>query len=380
MKTILHLSILIFLFGILTGCDRHETPEKNKPKTYAVQPENVHKTLYFTGTVQPLSESTITNPMEAVIASMHYHFGQAVKKGDVVFTLSSSELEKQYNATLTDYLKAKDSYNIARAKFVGIEDLRREGLVSKNNYLSERSNLNTARINLIQATRKLTELLAKMGDSSNQTLSGLSFAEFDKVRLALSRKHNRLYVKAPAAGILLYPPKNDSTSKSVTVGSKVKSGEVLALIGDLTGIRVEIDVPEVDVDKIKPGLPAIIRTTTYPNEGLKGELVAINAQASTNNGGALPSFTAIVEVKHLSEQQQNWIKVGMSAAIEISVDKSDKLLVPISAVKEKNGERFVCVREANGGLKETFITTGAATADKVTVESGLRVGDKVVYG
>ena len=356
MKTMSSL-LCVFIFTVgLTACGSDSPKEKtSSKKSFTVQSQNLHKKLYFTGTLQPLHESTLTNPMEAVVNMMHYHFGQTVKEGELVFTLNSSELEKQYNATLTDYLKAKDSYNIARAKFVGIEDLRQEGLVSKNNYLSERSNLHTARINLIQATRKLTDLLAKMGDTSGQDLSRLSFEEFDKVRLALTRKHNRLYIKSPATGVLLYPPKTDNGNHKLSVGSTVKPGEVLALIGDLTGVRVEIDVPEVDVDKIKPGLPATVRTTTYPNDELKGELVAINAQASSQNGGALPSFTAIVEVRNLTARQQNWIKVGMSAAIEVSIDQSDKILVPIAAVKEKKGQRVVWVQQATGTIIEKNI-------------------------
>ena len=42
---------------------------------------------------------------------------------------------------MTDYLKAKDSDTIAKAKFTGTQDLWGSGLLSKNNYLSEKSNV-----------------------------------------------------------------------------------------------------------------------------------------------------------------------------------------------------------------------------------------------
>jgi len=376
-----NLLILLFCASWLVACGGNAPDKKNGLKRYEVQAENMHKVLYFTGIIQPLGESTLTNPMDAVVETMHRYYGQQVKKDDLVFTLNSAELQKQYNDTLTEYLKAKDSYTIARAKFTGTEELWQAGLLSKNNYLSEKSNLNNARVTMMQTTQKLSDMLEKMGDSTYQNLSALSFAEFDKVRLALNSKHNLVYLRAPSDGVLLYPPKSgDDKTSRLTVGSGVKAGQVLALIGDLSGIHVEIDVPEVDVDKIKPGMSAIIHNVAFPNEVLNGKLLSINAQASTGNSGALPSFTAIIEVKNLNARQRSWVKVGMSASIELGVDNADKFMVPIAAIQQVHGQRMVQVRAENGSIISRTITTGEAAADKVVVESGLKAGDVVVYG
>lgn len=374
-------ALILFFSWLLLACGNPAHDKKNQIKTYEVQTENMHKTLYFTGIMQPLGENTLTNPMDAVVETMHYRYGQEVKKGELVFTLNSVELQKQYNDTLTDYLKAKDSYTVARTKFRGTDELWQAGLLSKNNYVSEKSGLNTARVSLMQATQKLSDMLEKMGDNTYQNLSALSFEEFDKVRLALNSKHNLIYLKAPSDGVLLYPPKSgDDKTSRLSVGAGVKSGQVLALIGDLTGIHLEIDVPEVDIDKIKPGMPAIIRSVVFPKDELKGTLVSINAQASTSSGGGLPSFTAIVEVKHLEPQQRAWVKVGMSASIELGVNSENKFLIPIAAIKQEQGRRVVQVRSNNGDIKTRTVTTGEAEADKVVVDSGLNAGDVIVYG
>lgn len=373
--------LLIAFSSVLLGCGSGSVPQtKLVVKAYTVQKETIHKTLYFTGIVQPLREHTLTSPMEAVVEAMPYHYGQQVKKGDVVFTLNSAELQKQYNETLTEYLKAKDNYTVARAKFTGTEDLWQAGLLSKNNYLSEKSSLNNTRVTLMQATRKLTEMLEKMGSGKYQDLSHLSFAEFDKVRLALAGKHNLIQIKSPGDGVLLYPPKaSDDKGGRLTVGSSTKAGQVLALIGDLSGICVEIDVPEVDIDKIKPGMSATIHGVAFAKQELKGELATVNAQATAGNGGSLPSFTAVVEVKALDKQQQSLVKVGMSASIELAVDSTDKLLIPISAVKQKRGQSVVQVVAPNGKTSEHQVTTGAARADKVVIDSGLKAGDVITY-
>ena len=364
----------------LAACGHHEKQKTTTMNTYEVKSRPLHKTLHFTGTIQPLHESTLTSPMEAVVETMDFHYGQMVKKGDVVLTLNSNELQKQYNDTLTDYLKAKDSYTIAKAKFAGTQDLWHSGLLSKNNYLSEKSGMDTARVTLMQATRKLTEMLEKMDENKSQNLSALSLSDFDKVRKILASNHNIIRLKAPSDGVMLYPPKSgEDKATRITVGSSVKSGQVLAIVGNLNGISVEIDVPEIDIDKIRPGMKATISGVAFGKHQLKGTLIAVNAQASNTSNGGLPSFTAVVEVKSLTAEQQPWIKVGMSAAIELNVESNNQLLIPIAAVKREKGNSMVTLQLAQGTLEKRIITTGAAQADSVVVETGLKIGDVVVY-
>jgi HlyD family secretion protein len=369
----------IFISVLLLACHPATSDKKTAIRTCAVERISVHKTLYFTGTLEPLHENALISTMGAVVDSMHYQYGQTIKKGAVVFTLNSAELQKQYNETLTEYLKAKDSYRIAQAKFTGTNDLWEAGLLSKNNYLSEKSNLNTTQITLMQATQKLSEMLEKAGSDHDEKLSALSFEEFDKVRSALTSQHNLIQLKAPNNGVLLYPPKvtNDSSDR-ITVGSTIKAGQVLALMGDLTGVRVEIDVPEVDISEVKIGMPATIHGLAFSKETLTGTLTAINAQASKNSNSSLPSFTATVEVTSLTPAQQALIRVGMSASVELAIEKTNKLLIPIAAISQEQDKNTVKIQTKQGKIISRTVTTGAIQGDKIVIESGLSVHDVVV--
>lgn len=361
----------------LSACGSHEKPDNLHH--YALKKQALHKSLHFTGTIQPLHESTLTSPIESVVETMNFHYGQIVKKGDVILTLNSNELQKQFNDTLTDYLKAKDSYTIAKAKFAGTKDLWDSGLLAKNNYLSEKSNMATVRVTLMQSTRKLTEMLEKVDEKNAQTMSSLSLADFDKIKTILASQHNLIRLKAPSDGVLLYPPKaGEDKAARITVGSSIKSGQVIALIGDLSGIRIEIEVPEIDIAQIKSGMKATISGVAFGKHPLKGQLVAVNAQASNTSSG-LPFFTAVVEVRSLTPEQQQAIKVGMSAAIELSINSGNQLLIPIAAIKREKGQSIVQVQNAAGVIEKRIITTGPAQADSVVVETGLQEGDVVVY-
>ncbi len=381
MNIYIRMIIAVLLILSQTSCSRHEKLKPLALNRYKIKSEPLHRTLHFTGTIKPLRESTLTSPMEATVESMNVHYGQMIKKEEVVLTLNSNELQKQYNDTLTDYLKAKDSYSIAKTKFVGTKELWASGLLSKNNFLSEKSSVNTERITLMQATRKLTELLKQIDEHNSQNLSTLRLANFDKVRKILTSDHNLITLKAPSDGVMLYPPAKSGEDKTsrISVGSSVKSGQIIALIGDLKGISVEIDVPEIDIDKIHPGMSAKISGIAFGRFQLKGKLVSINAQASNNSVGGLPSFTGIVEVSSLTAEQQAWIKVGMSAVIELNVESTNQLLIPIAAVKREKNNLIVNVQLPQGGLEKRIITTGSAQADSIVVESGLKEGDEVLY-
>ncbi|MFC3908268.1 efflux RND transporter periplasmic adaptor subunit [Legionella dresdenensis] len=381
MKTGIKILVITLLANLLIACSDDKATDTPRQRTYEVKSEQIHKSLYFTGTIKPLRESPLTAPLEANIEAMNYHYGQMVKKGTVVFILNSAELQKQFNDTLTDYLKAKDSFTVAKAKFNGTQELWDAGLISKNNYLSEKSSLNTSRVTLIQATRKLSEMLDKMDEDNKQDLSTLNIAEFEKVRQALTGQHNLIRLKASSEGILLYPPKStgDEGSGQLTVGSSVKSGQVLALIGDLNGVSVEIDVPEIDIDKIHAGMKASITGVALGKQTLKGEVVSVNAQAVAGSSSSLPSFTAVVEVNKLTPEQKKWIKVGMSASIALEADTESQILVPLLAVRQERGLSMVTVRTQDGRLITKPVVTGGAQSDKVIIQSGLQAGDVVVY-
>lgn len=379
MKRLILWSLMSLLcLTLLMACGKKNEPQKPSQQTEHAQLQSLNKTLHFTGTIQPLQESSLISPLEAVIEEMPAHYGEALEKNTIAFTLTSSELQKQYNDTLTEYLKAKDSFHMSQSKFQGAEELWQAGLLSKNTYVSEKSNLDNARIAMLQSQRKFSELLEKMGHNPDDW-NHLTLAEFDKVRQALSGKHQQIKVYTPRAGILLYPPKSgDDKSQRLSVGASVKAGQVLGLIGDLSGVRVEIDVPEIDIDKIHRGMKAKIRGVALGDEVLNGELVAINGQATPTSGNSLPVFNAVVIVKHLTPEQKKRIRVGMSATIELDLNSYQQLMIPIAALIFDKGNTLVEVLRKDGKIEQRNIRTGAALQDKVAVVSGLQEGEEII--
>ncbi len=371
--------ILIFSLGALLSCSKPKhifTPTK----TYTVSLQTLHQTLNFTGSVQPLHATAVTSPINGLVESMQHRYGDKLNVGDPILTISSAELQKEFNNTLTDYLKAKENARLAQVKFNGTRDLWDAGILAKNVFLSEQSGLNSTRIALVQARMRLTELLEKLSEPALSNLKKLSFDTFHQVQTALSSPHNQIKIFAPCAGVLLYPPKTErSGTEQIHPGSSVKSGQVLAMMGDLSGIRLEINVPEVDLQLLHVGLPATIHGIAFDTHGLSGTLTAINAEALNDSTGGLVSFTAMVDVTELNPDQQQWIKVGMSASIELQIDTQQSLLVPITALTQNGNQHLVYVRNPSGKIEPRSVITGAVHDDQVVIQSGLQAGDIIVY-
>ena len=88
--------------------------------------------------IKPLSLTSVSTPFDSVIVEKKVSFGQTVKKGDLLFVIESSELEKEYDQVLAGYLKAKDDLSTGVSKFSGTDDLWKLGLISKNEYVLQK--------------------------------------------------------------------------------------------------------------------------------------------------------------------------------------------------------------------------------------------------
>lgn len=368
-------SIVFFVLISLPNC-RHEV-KTNEKRIYKVQRKNMEQILYFTGTVKPLVEVPIIAPIDAVVDKIYHDYGEVVAQDQVIMMLNSQDLQKQYDENLTEYLKAKDSYMIAKAKFNGTEELWQSGLLAKNSYLNEQSTVAMAKITLIKATRNFKAVLAKMDGAVDNNITTLDIKDFTKVQTALTKKYNLLSLKAPATGILLTPPKNNE-DKALTVGAAVKSGQAVALLGDLKGLRIVIEIPEVEINKVHPGMTAVVTGLAFGNHKLQGKLVSVNAQASSDNANTLPGFSALVIVDNLSRDEQKDIKVGMSAKVSLIVKQKEDLVAPLTAIWQEEGSAYVLLKNIDGSLQKHKVVTGEVHMDKVVILNGLKQDDLIL--
>jgi len=172
-------------------------------------------------------------------------------------------------------------------------------------------------------------------------------------------------IHAPFAGTI--------TSAEPIPGDLVSPGASAFRVDDLSRLLVDVQLTEVDINRVQPGQPVLVTFDAALGQEYHGEVVEV-AQVGVPVQGAV-YFDVTIELTDADER----VRPGMTAAVTITVQQlEDVLLVPNRAVRLVNGQRVVYVLRGNQ-LEQVDITLGS-TSDLVSevVDGGLQVGDQIV--
>jgi HlyD family secretion protein len=377
MRLLRQFTIITTAVILLQGCSRE--PKMPNAHLETITSTSLSSTLYYSGTIQPLRSLIVPSPVDGVVVEMPLQYGEAVEPGKLVFMLSSAKFLTDYKSALMQYIKAKSDFNTSKVQLSEGEFLHKNLLISDDDFKLKQANYYSGRLVLLQAKDALENLLQQM-DIKDVDLYNLTIADIDKIDQAmhLQKKSESLRILSPATGVLLAPAKNEDDSKKVSKGDVVKQGDVLAVIGDMTGVSVRIKVNELTVNQLKLGQKVTVTGIAFPEYVLEGNISRVDRQAESSNSG-IPSFAVEVSVPKLTPVQQAAIHVGMSAKVEIDLNDDARMMVPVAAILEKNGGAFVKTYDKKSGkLQEVAINTGKSTPNAVAVLSGLKAGDQIV--
>jgi HlyD family secretion protein len=172
-------------------------------------------------------------------------------------------------------------------------------------------------------------------------------------------------VDAPFDGVV--------TSVQSKPGDSVSPGTVSFRIDDLSHLLVDVEVPEVDINRIERDQRAVLTFDAIQGREYEG-IVTNVARVGTQQQG-LVNFIVTVELTNPDEN----VLPGMTAAVNLVVSElDDVLLVPNRAVRLLNGQRVVYVlRDGTPEPVEITIGSSSETFSEV-VASELRAGDTIV--
>jgi len=172
-------------------------------------------------------------------------------------------------------------------------------------------------------------------------------------------------LEAPFTGVI--------TEVRSKVGDQVAPGTVSFRLDDLSRLLVEVQVPEVDINRIQVGQSAKLTFDAIPGKEYAAKVVEVGRVGTLVSG--VVNFNVTLELNDADEQ----VKPGMTAAVTILVQQlEDVLLVPNRAVRLREGQRVVYVLR-NGLPTPVPIRLGATSETYSQVlEGDLREGDLVI--
>jgi macrolide-specific efflux system membrane fusion protein len=158
--------------------------------------------------------------------------------------------------------------------------------------------------------------------------------------------------------------------RSCEPGQNITTQSVLFVISDRLVASVQVD--EADIGKIFLGQDAVITLDAFPNEIIRGKVTKIAHEGTT--------VTDVVVYNVMVEPLQvptHWSS-GMTANVSfVVINKQNILTIPNSALKDRNGKKFVMLQTENRP-EQRKIETGATDGKTIEVVSGLVEGDKII--
>lgn len=171
-------------------------------------------------------------------------------------------------------------------------------------------------------------------------------------------------IKAPFSGII--------TAKFYELGSLAGGGTQLAMLTDISTLKLEINVPESDITKFEKGMGMDITTKVYPNQVFKGVVDVISVKADG---------TKKYQVKlTVSNNSTHPLKAGMYGTVTLSNSAGfNSLSIPRTALVGSNKKPEVFIIK-DGVAKRQAIVIGASNEERLQVLEGINENEVVATG
>jgi membrane fusion protein (multidrug efflux system) len=152
-------------------------------------------------------------------------------------------------------------------------------------------------------------------------------------------------------------------------GAAVNPAVPLMTLVDIDKVKAVAAVDEKKIRFIKMGQAADVTLEAYPGETFRARVTNISPIANSVN--------RTVEVELTLPNPGYRIKPGMYAEAEWLESKRSALVVPLTAVVERAGEKFVFLADGGRALLAP-VTVGTVAGDVIEILAGLKDGQRVV--
>ena len=328
-----------------------------------VSPAEASTELTATGYVVPLVVTHVGVKVQGRVGQVFVKEGAQVKAGQVLFQLEDSEQRTMLSTSATRVQAARARAELARANEAEIRTQleRAKKLAERGAGTASSAEDLGLRVRALAESARVAEADAKV-----------SASEREQAEVNL----RNTTVRAPIDGRVLNKPPE--------VGELVGpiSGAVAGVsvdIADFSSLVMEVDVPEGRLHFVKPGAPCEVTLDAFPDRRVRGEVkeitprvnrakatVTVRVRFLDPNDGVLPDMAGRV----------SFLSKPLDAQ---AVQQKPKLVVPGSAVTERDGQKVVfTVDTAADQVRMVPVKLGAAFGTGFELTEGPAAGTKVV--
>jgi HlyD family secretion protein len=386
--TIVSILLVIVIAGgavAMKASGKDKKPPESPVKTGKAEIADVQVKVTEVGTVEPEVKVDVKSAISGKVVEIIHRDGDVVKRGQVLARVEPDLNQAQSLADTKNTLaSAQIRFSEAKKNWEADSSLFTQGLLATKQHRDAETAYLEARQDYEKAREKYN-IVEKSGIPINQSPEDF-------------RGSN---VVAPMDGVVL--TKNVEIGESITSGvSSFNAGTVLFSVADTSRMIVKAGVNEVDIGKIRVGMPVRVTLDAYPKVVFNGRIDRISPAVR------LDEKVRVFDVEIRLDSQGKELRSGMTANIEVIGErKKGVLTVPVESVFQRDDQEIVYVKKAvdpkalaekakakkdekgaDGKAKEDKdawkqffdrrpVVTGLADNARVEIVSGVKAGEEI---
>jgi HlyD family secretion protein len=384
--------MILFLLIILASCKGKEASDVQVTK---VKRGTFMEEITDQGTVEAVNSITVSAPTisyryGALKIAKIVEDGEEVEKGDTILIFDPSEIKRSI-------VQAEQQLEIARAEYEKLKstqqseiedleaDLELAGISQEISRINFETSLYEPEATKKEIKLKLESATIALNRAKEQIENKKIIHKEDLIQKLLiikqltstladaNKSMNSLFVVSPAKGIVIKET-NWITDQKWAVGDQPYSGSNIIELPDLSAMRAEVKINEVDISKIMPDQRVEIRPDAYSDSiyAAKVESVANLAQ-NKDYKSKIKIFPVQISITGQSKK----LLPGLSVSCKIIVSEIPGVLyIPLESLFRDQGNEYVYLKSGSG-FKRREIKTGAINTDFAIITEGLDENDLI---
>jgi multidrug resistance efflux pump len=195
--------------------------------------------------------------------------------------------------------------------------------------------LNESEVEVARQALDLTAREHEVRRNELETKRGARRGEVDAARLELAkleREREQAVIRAPVAGVV--------TAGDAKIGDILERGKPVAEIAEQKGFLFEVSVPNEEVGRLRPGMPARIKLDAYDYQKygtLAGTVRYVAPDAAASDGQRAAHY--VVRIEPAGDEVgrgdvRGRVRLGLSGQAEIVTDRESLLSLLVRKIRQ----------------------------------------------
>lgn len=357
-------------------------------ETQKIAPAIIEQYVNVSSKVMANNEISVIPKVSGTVKNVRVNLGDTVKAGDVLFEIDDTSLRIAANQAAASLASAQANYDMnigatlentvtqlqasVDSYQIQYDDLLRDlqntkalyeaGAKSKLELDTLQSGVDKLKLQLDTAKENLRLTREKTIDGTKKSAQ----AALKQAQLSYENAQTQLgytQVKAEIDGVI--------GACNVTVGSMASPQSPAMTIVNTDKLKFSCNISDDYINRVSVGSKAYITVSAASEKPYEGTVTYISPAAN--------STTLLYPVEIYIEKTDDRIKPGMFASLKLVVERRENTIsVPLNAVLEKGGDKFVYVVDDKNVPHKKVVETGIKNDENVEIVSGVQNGEKVV--